>query len=350
MNGYFPKDRFNQYRLERLRVESASSGLRRRLALLELEERFEAEKLKWELKNAELRERALESLSRLYHEKRLRTAEEFAREELAALKLNASETARAFESYLASSPEGKALQRRFNSAIAESALPPGVRAVSTGFTQPEPKPVAPYSLSAGGQLRASLDRELDESTRMMEEFVLLGRQIGSGIADGIREGEPVLRASLKSVLASMLDFLERFAAAAQVQRALESYAFLGPLGLVKTAAETALITALLETARSKVLGFAEGGIIKEPVVGVGTRTLNRYVIGEEGPEAVLPLSNSRTSFSSRRGEQSSNQNNEMLHELQLLRRDLNALTLNVRGSDLVLAVERATASRKELLR
>jgi phage-related minor tail protein len=35
--------------------------------------------------------------------------------------------------------------------------------------------------------------------------------------------------------------------------------------------------------------LAEGGIINEPVSGLGLRTGTRYLIGEAGPEAVIPL-------------------------------------------------------------
>jgi tape measure domain-containing protein len=37
------------------------------------------------------------------------------------------------------------------------------------------------------------------------------------------------------------------------------------------------------------LGFADGGIISEPVVGLGLRTGTGYTIGEKGAEAVVPL-------------------------------------------------------------
>ena len=40
----------------------------------------------------------------------------------------------------------------------------------------------------------------------------------------------------------------------------------------------------------KILGFADGGIIDEPVAGIGLRTGNAYTIGERGPEAIVPLS------------------------------------------------------------
>jgi phage-related minor tail protein len=36
--------------------------------------------------------------------------------------------------------------------------------------------------------------------------------------------------------------------------------------------------------------MAKGGIIDEPVMGVGARTGREYLIGEAGPEAVVPLS------------------------------------------------------------
>ncbi len=39
--------------------------------------------------------------------------------------------------------------------------------------------------------------------------------------------------------------------------------------------------------------YAKGGIISEPVIGRGTRSGQGYVIGEDGPEAVVPLSGSR---------------------------------------------------------
>jgi len=44
---------------------------------------------------------------------------------------------------------------------------------------------------------------------------------------------------------------------------------------------------------TKTLGFtafAQGGVIREPILGVGQRTGDRYLMGEAGPEVILPLS------------------------------------------------------------
>jgi hypothetical protein len=51
-----------------------------------------------------------------------------------------------------------------------------------------------------------------------------------------------------------------------------------------------LLGGLVGGAKS-MLGFAEGGVINEPVVGVGTKSGSGYTIGEEGPEAIVPLKN-----------------------------------------------------------
>ncbi len=40
--------------------------------------------------------------------------------------------------------------------------------------------------------------------------------------------------------------------------------------------------------------MANGGVINEPVFGVGARSRGSYAFGEKGPEAVLPLGRSAT--------------------------------------------------------
>lgn len=39
----------------------------------------------------------------------------------------------------------------------------------------------------------------------------------------------------------------------------------------------------------KVFGFADGGVITEPIAGVGMKSGSRYTFGEEGAEAITPL-------------------------------------------------------------
>jgi len=41
--------------------------------------------------------------------------------------------------------------------------------------------------------------------------------------------------------------------------------------------------------RGDVKKMAEGGVIDEPVMGIGQRTGQRYLMGEAGPEVVSPM-------------------------------------------------------------
>lgn len=59
----------------------------------------------------------------------------------------------------------------------------------------------------------------------------------------------------------------------------------------KTVSVTVVTRGSTGTTGKKVM--AKGGIIDEPVMGVGARTGREYLIGEAGPEAVVPLSGGR---------------------------------------------------------
>ncbi|MFB5192755.1 transglycosylase SLT domain-containing protein [Alicyclobacillus fastidiosus] len=45
---------------------------------------------------------------------------------------------------------------------------------------------------------------------------------------------------------------------------------------------------------SNYVGYATGGILQEPIVGIGLNSGTHYMLGEDGPEAVVPLNGSNT--------------------------------------------------------
>jgi len=45
----------------------------------------------------------------------------------------------------------------------------------------------------------------------------------------------------------------------------------------------------------KIFGFAKGGVIDEEIFGIGTRSGKRYSFGEQGPEAIVPMSGNSAS-------------------------------------------------------
>lgn len=58
------------------------------------------------------------------------------------------------------------------------------------------------------------------------------------------------------------------------------------------------ITGAIGNMFSGATGYAKGGIISEPIAGVGLSSGKRYTFGEEGAEVVAPLNRSKTSASS----------------------------------------------------
>jgi hypothetical protein len=57
---------------------------------------------------------------------------------------------------------------------------------------------------------------------------------------------------------------------------------------------------LFGAAKSKIMSYGEGGLIQEPVLGLGVSG-HRYLIGERGPEMVMPLSRASDIAQSSRG-------------------------------------------------
>jgi hypothetical protein len=184
-----------------------------------------------------------------------------------------------------------------------------------------------------------IEKDVKELEWLIEDLIYVGSQIGYEIARGIEEGKPFLHSVFKSILIEMINFLQRFLIGAIIQNAIKNFAILGWYGVLKAAAEAALITTLFETAKSQIASFSAGGYTgrggqNEPagIVHRGEVVFEKPIVDKYGAE-LMAL---RSDLQSGRGFDSN------LKELKGLRSDIQKLNMVLKGTDIVLSYNRST--------
>lgn len=104
----------------------------------------------------------------------------------------------------------------------------------------------------------------------------LSNSLAQGFIKGFQKGESVLGAFTEAILTSMANIAAQQAAAAGVAGLLSLIPGVGSFGSIFSAL-------------GGLFKFAGGGVISEPVYGVGAKSKRGYLIGESGPEMVSPL-------------------------------------------------------------
>lgn len=106
--------------------------------------------------------------------------------------------------------------------------------------------------------------------------------------DAVVEAANAENASVKSVAAAVVKAEARALSSKMAMRAIAAFASLNiALGVGYTAAAAAILGAG-NAAASGIMQFQHGGVIDEPVIGIGQRTGRAYEFGEAGPETVTP--------------------------------------------------------------
>jgi hypothetical protein len=126
----------------------------------------------------------------------------------------------------------------------------------------------------------------------LEENTLdLSRALVSGFGDmtqAILDGENATKEFAKSFLGMIAQMLDALSQAALAQGLFKiGLASLGPAASF-AAATAASVAAGVVRGMAGQIEMAEGGLINEPVVGLGQNTGRRYLLGEAGPEYVVP--------------------------------------------------------------
>lgn len=102
-----------------------------------------------------------------------------------------------------------------------------------------------------------------------------------------------------SILKDMMRIVHQALVAKPLMDALRSFLDVSeqaPLGRKSTGGFFSTLFSFLGSGfKSPTKAFADGGVISEPVAGVGLSSGNRYTFGEEGREAVVPLKGSKVS-------------------------------------------------------
>jgi hypothetical protein len=344
----FPYGLKAYYEGEKSRIQREKEGLQKILELLDLEQQERVDRAEMQIANEEHLQETILAIRKAYHEKRLTAIKEYGQKEVAEVQAQLEAQAITMNEYFLSMKGTKNFQKSLEQALAFNRLPDDAKLqLNAVGLEMDMKQVQKVRVKNAPDFLRTVEKELSKELRAyrepLEDFARFGQRIGESIAQGITEGVPGLKNAFKAVLATTLDFLEQLVIAARLKGALENFFTYGPFGLVKAAGEAALITTLFETAKRSILKFGDGGIILEPVVGMGMHSGRPYMIGERGPEAVIPLPSS----ASNGGASSGFLNGEVLRELRDLRRELASLRLRVRGTDLIMAVDRAARQQRE---
>lgn len=124
----------------------------------------------------------------------------------------------------------------------------------------------------------------------------IGQQFGETFAEMLADSEASLGDYMKATLSIVLESLQKMMIAYVAETQMKNIATLGFVGLVKAAAEIALITAAFETAKAAINGFEEGGYTgsgrhDEPkgIVHAGEFVANRYAVSNPSVRPVLDL-------------------------------------------------------------
>jgi hypothetical protein len=135
------------------------------------------------------------------------------------------------------------------------------------------------------ELQKEEDAANTYANNMVGIYTGLGQEIGAAIAMGIGDGQKGLKESFKAILKIFVDFLEKTLIAAIMGNALKSFLVGGGIpGLIKAAAESALIVGMFEVAKKGIESFASGSFVEGGHGGVVAQ------IGEgRQDEIVMPL-------------------------------------------------------------
>lgn len=124
----------------------------------------------------------------------------------------------------------------------------------------------------------------------------IGQQFGETFAEMLADSEASLGDYMKATLSIVLESLQKMMIAYVAETQMKNIATLGFVGLVKAAAEIALITAAFETAKAAINGFEEGGYTgsgrhDEPkgIVHAGEFVANCYAVSNPSVRPVLDL-------------------------------------------------------------
>lgn len=151
--------------------------------------------------------------------------------------------------------------------------------------------------------QASLEKSrknYEENQRKIREQLSfaqnIGQQFGEAFAEMLTDSETSLGDFMKATLEIILDSLQKMMIAYIAETQMKNIATLGFIGLAKTAAEIALITAAFQTAKAVINGFEEGGYTgpgrhDEPkgIVHAGEFVANRYAVQNPAIRPVLDL-------------------------------------------------------------
>ena len=124
----------------------------------------------------------------------------------------------------------------------------------------------------------------------------IGQQFGEAFAEMLTDSETSLGDFMKETLKIILDSLQKMMIAYIAETQMKNIATLGLVGIVKAAAEIALITAAFQSAKAIISGFEEGGYTgtgrhDEPkgIVHAGEFVANRYAVQNPAIRPVLDL-------------------------------------------------------------
>lgn len=124
----------------------------------------------------------------------------------------------------------------------------------------------------------------------------IGQQFGEAFAEMLTDSETSLGNFMKETLKIILDSLQKMMIAYIAETQMKNIATLGLVGIVKAAAEIALITAAFQSAKAIISGFETGGYTgtgrhDEPkgIVHAGEFVANRYAVQNPAVRPVLDL-------------------------------------------------------------
>lgn len=124
----------------------------------------------------------------------------------------------------------------------------------------------------------------------------IGQQFGEAFAEMLTDSETSLGDFMKETLKIILDSLQKMMIAYIAETQMKNIATLGLVGIVKAAAEIALITAAFQSAKTIISGFETGGYTgtgrhDEPkgIVHAGEFVANRYAVQNPAVRPVLDL-------------------------------------------------------------
>lgn len=124
----------------------------------------------------------------------------------------------------------------------------------------------------------------------------IGQQFGEAFAEMLTDSETSLGDFMKETLKIILDSLQKMMIAYIAETQMKNIATLGLVGIVKAAAEIALITAAFQSAKAIISGFETGGYTgtgrhDEPkgIVHAGEFVANRYAVQNPAVRPVLDL-------------------------------------------------------------